>query len=87
VTEPVAGSAAEGGRPDLEAGPRPVPLAASYADLVLPVTGDPRVDDGLARLGELADLPVEEHLAVYSDVHHRLHDTLAELDAGGPSPA
>jgi hypothetical protein len=51
------------------------------------VTGDPRVDDGLARLGELADLPVEEHLAVYSDVHHRLHDTLAELDAGGASPA
>lgn len=60
--------------------------ATAYADLVLPVTGDPRVDDGLVRLTELAGLPVEEHLAVYQDVHQRLHDTLAALDPGGAAP-
>lgn len=81
------GGAADGEHLDLEAGARTEQPAASYADLVLPVTGDPRVDDGLARLGELPALPVEEHLTVYADVHRRLHDTLAELDAGGTSPA
>lgn len=48
----------------------------------LPQTGDPRVDDALARLHELEALPVEEHLPVYRDVHRRLHETLADLDVG-----
>lgn len=48
----------------------------------LPHTGDPRVDDALARLTELETLPVEEHLPVYRDVHRRLHETLADLDVG-----
>ena len=57
--------------------------AAAFARLAEPpVTGDPRVDDALARLGELPDLPVAEHLSVYEDVHRRLHDALADLDAG-----
>lgn len=49
---------------------------------VVPHTGDPRVDDALSRLEELAQLPVTEHLSVYEDVHRRLHDALADLDAG-----
>jgi hypothetical protein len=57
--------------------------AAAFARLPEPpVTGDPRVDDALARLGELPELPVAEHLSVYEDVHRRLHDALADLDAG-----
>lgn len=43
----------------------------------LPVTGDVRVDAALGRLGEFDDLPVEEHPAVFEDVHGRLQDALA----------
>lgn len=45
----------------------------------LPVTGEARVDDALARLGDLDGMPVDEHVAVYEDVQRRLHDTLADL--------
>ena len=45
----------------------------------LPVTGEARVDDALARLGDLNGMPVGEHVAVYEDVQRRLHDTLADL--------
>ncbi len=45
----------------------------------LPVTGEPRVDDAIARLNDLATLPVDEHVAVFEDVQRRLHDTLADL--------
>ncbi len=63
-----------------EAGPA---AAAGQLELpALPQTGDPRVDDALARLHELEALPVEEHLPVYHDVHRRLHETLADLDVG-----
>jgi hypothetical protein len=44
-------------------------------------TGEPRVDAALARLGELAGLPVTEHARVFDDVHQRLADVLDELDA------
>lgn len=54
--------------------------AAGEPDEVVPATGDARVDDALGRLGDLTGLPVEEHLAVYEDVHRRLHDALADLD-------
>ncbi len=62
----------------------PLDIAAAAFDRLddPPVTGDPRVDDALARLTELPDLPVAEHLPVYEDVHRRLHDALADLDAG-----
>ena len=45
----------------------------------LPVTGEPRVDDAIARLSDLSSMPVDEHVAVFEDVQRRLHDTLADL--------
>lgn len=45
----------------------------------LPVTGEARVDDALARLGDLNGMPIGEHVSVYEDVQRRLHDTLADL--------
>jgi hypothetical protein len=47
-----------------------------------PPAGDPRVDAALARLDELAGLPVTEHARVFEDVHRRLEDVLDELDTG-----
>ena len=55
-------------------------------------TGDPRVDDAVARLDDLAGLPVAEHLAVFEYVHERLTEALGDLDvhatarAGDHSP-
>lgn len=45
-------------------------------------TGEPRVDAALARLDELAGLPVTEHTKVFDDVHRRLEDVLGELGTG-----
>jgi hypothetical protein len=45
-------------------------------------TGEPRVDDALRRLGELTELPVSDHPAVFEHVHARLSDVLDELDSG-----
>lgn len=42
--------------------------------------GDARVAAALARLEELRELDVSEHVEVLSDVHSRLHEALAELD-------
>lgn len=42
--------------------------------------GDARVAAALARLEELRELDVSEHVEVLSDVHRRLHEALAELD-------
>jgi hypothetical protein len=50
-----------------------------------PATGEPRVDAALARLDELAGLPVTEHRAIFEDVHRRLRDVLGELDTRDPS--
>ena len=44
------------------------------------VTGDPRIDAATARLGDLADLPTADHVAVYDDVHRRLQDALADAE-------
>lgn len=41
-------------------------------------TGDARVDGALARLAELDDKPVGEHVAVVEDIHQVLQDALAE---------
>ncbi|MBI1376196.1 MAG: hypothetical protein GC157_01725 [Frankiales bacterium] len=43
-------------------------------------TGDARVDAATARLAEVAELPVADHVAVYDDVHRRLQDALADAD-------
>ena len=50
-----------------------------------PSTGDARVDDAVARLDDLAGLPVAEHLAVFEYVHERLTEALGDLDV--PAPA
>jgi hypothetical protein len=52
-------------------------------------TGDARVDGLLGRLGDLDELPLDEHLGVYEETHEGLRGVLAALDAaqGPPSPA
>ena len=40
------------------------------------------MDEALARLDELAGLPVTEHPAVFEQVHRRLREVLGELDTG-----
>lgn len=47
-------------------------------------TGDPRVDEALSRLDDLAGLPVAEHPAVFEQVHQRLAEALGDLGAAGP---
>jgi|SRR5579875_2811391 len=47
-------------------------------------TGDDRVDAVIARLGELAETPLEQHAALFGEVHDRLRGVLGELDAGTP---
>ena len=48
-------------------------------------TGEPRVDQAVAGLDRLGDLPLDEHVAVFEDTHARLRQVLSELDsrAGG----
>jgi hypothetical protein len=41
-------------------------------------SGDGRVDGATERLNELALLPALEHVAVFEDVHRRLHDALTD---------
>jgi hypothetical protein len=47
-----------------------------------PQTGDFRVDEALARLDELGELPVAEHPAVFEHVHQRLAEALGDLGTG-----
>jgi hypothetical protein len=52
-----------------------------------PGTGDPRVDEAVGRLGELAGRPVAEHPEIFGYVHDRLAEALGDLEArgqGGP---
>lgn len=48
-------------------------------------TGDDRVDEALARLGELAGLPVGRHVEVFEDVHRGLQDVLTGIDQESPA--
>ena len=43
-------------------------------------TGDPRVDEAVARLGELGERPVPGHVEIFEDVHRRLQEILATAD-------
>ena len=52
-----------------------------------PATGESRVDEALAKLDELAGLPVTEHPPVFDQVHRRLREVLGELDSGEPGGA
>ena len=52
-------------------------LTASDVSANWEPTGDPRVDDAVDRLGDLASLPLDEQVAVYDEVQRRLQDALA----------
>jgi hypothetical protein len=67
------------GTPGLEAAP-----ARPETPMTGPETGDPRVDEALAQLGQLAELPVTEHPAVFEHVHQRLAEVLGDLGTGDP---
>ncbi|CAB4930285.1 unannotated protein [freshwater metagenome] len=43
-------------------------------------TGDPRVDDAIARLDDLDGSPTSEHVEIVDDVHRRLQSALSDLD-------
>lgn len=47
-------------------------------------TGDARVDEAIAPLGELADVPLEDHPAIFERMYDRLREVLGELN---PAPA
>jgi hypothetical protein len=50
-------------------------------------TGDERVDEAVARLGELGGAPVARHVEIFEDVHRRLQDVLDAIDQNGPAQA
>jgi hypothetical protein len=49
------------------------------------ITGEPRVDEALARLADLGEAPDTGHVEAFEDVHQRLHGMLGEL-ARSPEP-
>lgn len=56
-----------------EAGPQTAPATE---------TGEPRVDAAVARLTELDDLPIADHVAVFDDVDQRLRQALDNAEGG-----
>jgi hypothetical protein len=48
-----------------------------------PDTGDPRVDQVVARLAALGELPLDERPQVLEEVHDRLREILGELGEPG----
>ncbi|GGK31902.1 hypothetical protein GCM10011583_74620 [Streptomyces camponoticapitis] len=62
--------------------PAPVhdPAAPSPLGMERVPTGNPEVDENLARLGDADHLPADGHLDVYEDVHRGLRDALTALD-------
>ena len=68
------------GAPGPAAPGTPPGSAAGPGDIV--ATGDARVDQALHRLGELADLPLPEHAAVFEHIHAELTGALGTLDSG-----
>jgi hypothetical protein len=45
-----------------------------------PVTGDPVVDDAVARVAEAAGQPLDHQVGVYDAVHRALQDRLADVE-------
>ncbi len=45
------------------------------------VLADPRVADAISRVEELADLPLDAQVDVFSDIHRRLAAVLADPDS------
>jgi hypothetical protein len=78
---------------ELDSGGAPGPGAPEGAvpepaipEPAVPETGDPRVDQALARLADLRGRPVEEHPAVFEQVHGGLTAALGALDSGDDVP-
>jgi len=71
-TGPQPGAA---GGPPRAAAPEPVVARAAG-------TGDPRVDELIARLDGLAGQPLADQVAVFEEAHTRLRQVLGELDTG-----
>jgi hypothetical protein len=63
----------------------PGSLGSAGAAGTRPSTGDARVDEAVARLADLAELPVAEHPAVFEYVHERLTEALGDLDVRDPA--
>ena len=80
----------EGAHPGAEAeleaedrgSPPPVSLWPGGAPSGVARTGQPRVDEALARLVDLDGRAVADHVEIYEDVHRRLQEALADLDGG-----
>jgi hypothetical protein len=49
-------------------------------------TGDPQVDAALDQLADLAELPLNEHPAVFEQIHGALTGALGTLDSGTGGP-
>ena len=84
------GPAAQTGSAGIMGMPRPAAPAGSPAGQpaaagARPSTGDIRVDEAVARLADLAELPVAEHPAVFEYVHERLTEALGDLDVRDPA--
>jgi hypothetical protein len=68
--------------------PHPASPATSPSDIVrlnlagLDGTGDARVDEAVAQLGQLDDAPLGEHPVILGQVHDRLREVLGELSPG-----
>jgi hypothetical protein len=66
-------------------GPVGAPDGQPGAGGVRPATGDARVDEAVARLADLTELPVAEHPSVFEYVHERLMEALGDLDVRDPA--
>jgi hypothetical protein len=65
--------------------PQGAPAGRPQAVGTRPPTGDTRVDEAVARLADLTELPVAEHPAVFEYVHERLTEALGDLDVRDPA--
>jgi hypothetical protein len=71
-----------GPAPEPDGPPAPAPLGVDRA-----ATGNAEVDAAAERLADADELPTEDHIEVYEDVHTALRDILAALDhPAGPRP-
>ena len=72
--------------PEATPGPAAGPAAPSPGPAAGPAvpgtTGDPQVDAALHRLADLAELPLNEHPAVFEQIHGALAGALGTLDSG-----
>lgn len=78
---------AENGEPEAT-GPRPEAGTEQAAQAEpAPVTGEPRVDEALAELARLAEVPDSEHVEAFEHIHQQLQAVLDEVgEREGPAP-